>query len=135
MEVTGYARRQPEDIISSTTTTTTNPTNIVDVDPSQRRFNNNGTVRSYSTAPQMFNSNNLQTNNPCILNEHKAAVSRLRAPAKTNFLVSASVDGTIRIWACKFPYFPTTFNTFPFPITTITTFFSMKPIVFRAERC
>ena len=107
MEVTGYARRQPEDIISSSTTTT-NPTNIVDVDPSQRRFNNNGTVRCYSTAPQMFNSNNLQTNNPCILNEHKAAVSRLRAPAKTNFLVSASVDGTIRIWACKFPYFPTT---------------------------
>ena len=99
MGVTGYARRQSDDVINNTSTS-----NPVDVDPSQRRFNNNGTVRCYSTAPQMYSSNSLQSNSPCILNEHKAAVSRLRAPAKTNLLVSASVDGTIRIWACKLPY-------------------------------
>eukprot|EP01035_Chromulina_nebulosa_P021848 gene21848-28279_t len=94
MGVTGYARRQSDDV--SNNTSNSNP---IDMDPSQRRFNNNGTVRCYSTAPQMYSSNSLQSNSPCILHEHKAAVSRLRAPAKTNLLVSASVDGTIRIWA------------------------------------
>jgi hypothetical protein len=35
---------------------------------------------------------------PVSLDEHTGAVTRLRAPERTNLLLSASVDGTIRIW-------------------------------------
>jgi WD40 repeat protein len=38
------------------------------------------------------------SSSPQALDEHTAAVTRLRAPERTNLLVSSSLDGTIRIW-------------------------------------
>ncbi|KAJ1424279.1 WD40-repeat-containing domain protein, partial [Ochromonadaceae sp. CCMP2298] len=35
---------------------------------------------------------------PVTLDEHTAAVTRLRAPLRTNLLLSSSLDGTVRIW-------------------------------------
>ena len=41
---------------------------------------------------------NLHDVTPLILDEHAGPVTRVRAPAKTNLLLSSSVDGTVRIW-------------------------------------
>ena len=38
------------------------------------------------------------TTPPLVLEEHTASITRLRIPAKTHLLLSASSDGTIRIW-------------------------------------
>lgn len=95
----GLSRRAVDDISNSSSNT--------EADSVHRRINHgntpSGIVRVNSTtvaaAVNLYSNNNLRNNNPCLLDEHTAAVSRLRAPVRTNLLVSASFDGTIRIWA------------------------------------
>ena len=35
---------------------------------------------------------------PQKLCEHRASITRLRCPRRTNLLISSSLDGTVRIW-------------------------------------
>lgn len=58
--------------------------------------NANLSMTSVDDEPEVVNS--LFSAPPTSLDEHTAAITRLRAPERTNLLLSSSLDGTIRIW-------------------------------------
>ena len=58
-----------------------------------------GGDRRESNAADEGSARSLMESEPFILEEHTGSVTRLRAPRKTSLLVSASLDGTVRIWS------------------------------------
>ena len=60
-------------------------------DPRFERMEHNNDL-DYPTVSRLFDAP------PLSLHEHIAAITRLRAPTRTNLLYSSSLDGTVRIW-------------------------------------
>ena len=65
-----------------------------------QKYNRKVSSEMFETVAADSDHNRVSMSNisPKVLEEHTASITRLRAPRKTNILISASIDGTIKLW-------------------------------------